>query len=102
MGDPRTKSRNIRLAGKKETPKHVGNFIDELDNLISEAERVNKMLLSEQYARLKTCCVSQTSERCVASDCMAWRWKPALTIDDGRQEVKTERGYCGMAGKPER
>ena len=34
---------------------------------------------------------------CIASDCMAWRWKSGQK----RGSVGTESfGYCGLAGKP--
>ena len=32
--------------------------------------------------------------RCIASQCMAWRW--GYEIDD----KKTKEGYCGLAGEP--
>jgi len=60
--------------------------------------------------------------RCIASQCMAWRWVVDRPIDqptvsdlealidepDGHVEIKPDgsvvsrtRGYCGLAGKPE-
>ena len=42
--------------------------------------------------------------KCIASECMAWRW----VIDDGMineaghgRTSAPEYGYCGLAGKPE-
>ena len=33
--------------------------------------------------------------RCIASECMAWRWNP-----EGHIPNKGKQGYCGLAGKP--
>ena len=81
------------------------------------------MLLSEQEAKTKWC-VRTNIMKCVASDCMGWRWAtttvtglanvppdantewapsgPKFTGDDGRELQRWElvRGYCGLAGKP--
>ena len=51
--------------------------------------------------------------RCIASDCMAWRWGEWAPTDvhtiteDGRPMVvqvedraRPTRGYCGLAGRP--
>ncbi len=36
---------------------------------------------------------------CIASDCMAWRWKEEPRPDD--EFAPSEgKGYCGLAGKP--
>jgi hypothetical protein len=35
-----------------------------------------------------------TETRCIASECMAWRWF-------GRGAARPDRGYCGLAGKAE-
>ncbi len=32
---------------------------------------------------------------CLASNCMMWRWE--ISLSEARP---TERGYCGLAGKP--
>jgi hypothetical protein len=41
---------------------------------------------------------------CIASKCMAWRWEKYLAVfeldPDLSAEVNTEKGYCGLAGKP--
>jgi hypothetical protein len=48
--------------------------------------------------------------RCLASDCMAWRWAPDIyRSPDGHawsarqtdEDVLEERGYCGLAGQME-
>ncbi len=36
------------------------------------------------------------SARCIADECMAWRWDMDPDSDDTNGEV----GYCGLAGKP--
>ena len=40
-------------------------------------------------ARNKWCCTHEI-EKCLADECMAWRWNYT--------EIKNE-GYCGLAGK---
>ena len=50
-----------------------------------------------------------SSARCVASECAMWRWaKDADWISRADKEfqrsgkrIEPERGYCGLAGKPE-
>ena len=51
--------------------------------------------------------VSERFSQCIAHRCMAWRWAPSLTVnrpnginEPRAQEVKKQRGYCGLAGKP--
>ena len=40
--------------------------------------------------------------RCIASDCMAWRWdKNSVKESSDRSSLVPVRGYCGIAGKPE-
>lgn len=44
--------------------------------------------------------------RCIASDCMAWRWemRTVSSPDQPPHEAysePTDRGYCGAFGKPE-
>lgn len=36
--------------------------------------------------------------RCIASDCMAWRWKD--TTNPYPEDRAQWGGYCGLAGKP--
>ena len=45
--------------------------------------------------------------RCIASDCMAWRWRQEFTGTISNEDggiagltIDTEIGYCGLAGKP--
>jgi hypothetical protein len=44
---------------------------------------------------------------CIASQCMAWRWRATLVPKDadkpftGPYVVKREQGFCGLAGKVE-
>lgn len=37
--------------------------------------------------------------RCIASDCMAWRWVPRNSPMTAPSDPR--RGYCGLAGKVE-
>ncbi len=63
------------------------------------------MILTEEEARTKWCPHDKTERynnfaahnRCIASDCMAWRWAKPIDEFDGTV-VRT--GYCGLAGKP--
>lgn len=57
----------------------------------------------------KTLAFSPTEPRpCIASACMAWRWRASLTVQrpqglatpGGGQTIKHERGFCGLAGEP--
>jgi hypothetical protein len=36
--------------------------------------------------------------RCIASECMAWRWEPIRGFSD--EEMTPFKGYCGLAGRP--
>jgi hypothetical protein len=66
--------------------------------------------ITEAYAKKKTCPFTLNSGQswgfCQASDCMAWRWQSALTVDNPSripgegQKITTHLGYCGLAGKP--
>ena len=39
---------------------------------------------------------------CRGTDCMAWRWSFTVLIKGTEMEFKkTNKGYCGLAGKPE-
>lgn len=44
--------------------------------------------------------------RCVGAHCMAWRWgDPAMNLPPNpdsyvSEDLKGNRGYCGLAGKP--
>ncbi len=45
--------------------------------------------------------------RCIASDCMAWRWKvgPPTKLEKAEYDetniVSEQRGFCGPAGAPQ-
>lgn len=38
--------------------------------------------------------------RCIASECMAWRWNTRNFEGIEIPDPNTKRGYCGLAGKP--
>lgn len=38
---------------------------------------------------------------CIASRCMAWRWKPLFGSDSYAAALPPTHGYCGLAGRPE-
>lgn len=68
------------------------------------------MNLTEQEAATRMCCrpsgkVLRDNGQCVASACMAWRWKTRgvyVTPEDGSEAHyvyhSTGRGFCGLAG----
>ena len=75
------------------------------------------MTLTEEEARKKWCpFVSMDGHNriipyggavhtahCIASECMAWRWRaePETTADPETTSILVrERGYCGLAGTP--
>lgn len=73
----------------------------------SGAEALAARCVTEQQARKKDCCVGgfTTSNRgkCVASDCMAWRWHYTNKSNRVGSYAGTENhnvGYCGRAGEP--
>ena len=39
--------------------------------------------------------------RCIASECMSWRWAKELTAEQVAKVDYEGRGYCGLAGKPD-
>lgn len=61
------------------------------------------MIFTEQDAKTKKCQetfnTNDTGDPCIASACMAWRWHLEKT-GDFETMVRTDRGYCGKAGKP--
>lgn len=72
-------------------------------------------MLTEDEAKGKDCFMSYPADyagRCAGSKCMAWRWGTPISQDrDGeffnpattpRDKDSTPRGYCGLAGKPEK
>ena len=38
--------------------------------------------------------------RCIASQCMAWRWLEPPGPQPADKFERDDRGYCGLAGKP--
>ena len=38
--------------------------------------------------------------RCIADECMAWRWVRVREFLGSESLVDTDKGYCGLAGKP--
>ena len=66
------------------------------------------MLFMEEAAKKKMCCRAYPQNvdiqmferagghRCIASDCMAWRWIKGYPSD-----TINKLGYCGLAGSPE-
>jgi hypothetical protein len=76
--------------------------------------------MTEDEAKTKVCCGSpvvvgpilaaafhsqsgspvKADTKCVASDCMAWRWKEGLDKDPKDGHFKKLFGYCGLAGPP--
>lgn len=38
--------------------------------------------------------------QCIASDCMAWRWRRRYADDKKDAEISHCTGYCGLGGKP--
>lgn len=38
--------------------------------------------------------------RCLGSDCMMWRWETEI-CPEKQEIVNSNKGYCGLAGKPE-
>lgn len=39
----------------------------------------------------------ERSFNCIASDCAMWRW--VTTLDSGTV-INTDKGYCGLGGRP--
>ena len=74
------------------------------------------MITTEAEAREKGCplvliptgsAAPQTHTKCIASDCMAWRWAPApyadkvtIKIPPDQSEATDRKGYCGAFGTP--
>lgn len=68
------------------------------------------MYLTEYEAQGKICCQDPHSS-CVASKCMGWRFEKLINYKPGSLKSDlpstpilvveyTEKGYCGLAGKP--
>lgn len=41
-----------------------------------------------------------SANRCIASECMAWRWQYRDEVTGEPQAMGQLRGYCGLGGKP--
>jgi hypothetical protein len=69
--------------------------------------------MTEDEAKTKACCKGSqfqvsTSGACIASECMAWRWKFVQTNKAPQHMAQwpqpepnyeqTDSGYCGLAG----
>lgn len=64
------------------------------------------MVITEKEALNKYCCGGcaahpQHIGKCLASECMAWRWVSKINDPEVRYEGSKEVrwGYCGLAGK---
>ena len=62
------------------------------------------MILTNKEAWKKWCHVvfanahtDDDSDRCIASECMAWRWE---WYDEDDPNEHSEMGFCGLAGNP--
>ena len=64
------------------------------------------MLLKEEEAGEKSCPFglvfpsSIETQKCGASECMMWRWE-FISASYPLPAKKGNRGYCGLAGRPE-
>jgi len=62
------------------------------------------MMTTEEEAKKKWCCAGMSSLesiKCLASECIAWRWSDTEGIDPALLKDPPGSGYCGMAGKVE-
>ena len=76
--------------------------------LMADEERVTTMQLTEEQARSKWCPMvrsenggrsdSTSQNRCIASNCMAWR-EYRISYSHGNSPIE-KHGYCGLAGQP--
>jgi len=69
------------------------------------------MLANEHGAKQKWChmTLGATRAKCLASECMAWRWAEFTPhvyenydqqVPEGKEKPEERRGYCGIAGLP--
>lgn len=66
------------------------------------------MTYTEEEAKEKWCpfkpivTEENRTHRCIASDCMAWRWiYPLRKGETEKDRASLDIGYCGLAGKVE-
>ena len=62
-----------------------------------------KIFMSETEAKGRYCPVGigSSNVRCVASECMAWRWEnwsASIKELDNVERWESSRGYCGLGG----
>jgi hypothetical protein len=65
--------------------------------------------LTEEEARTKWCLQTMAGgrgwEKCLTSNCMAWRWKarfgPATDNPENVTVLSPTHGYCGLAEAPQ-
>ena len=69
------------------------------------------MYTEEEASEIRCCVRLLNITYCISSKCMAWRWIYGKKIADSQPsehyivlentpcKVKTDRGYCGKAGK---
>lgn len=65
------------------------------------------MIVTEEEAKTPapsqlTTCNAPVPHNCIASACMAWRWRDLDTVTRGQAYAAGEdvKGYCGKAGTP--
>lgn len=59
--------------------------------------------LKPEEAKQKFCPyrVGLTLSNCVGDRCMSWRQQSVYTTPNGFTKEPTDKGYCGLAGKPD-
>jgi len=73
--------------------------------------------MTEEKAKTKWCCanmsfpievsvayqaapITEYTQKCQGSQCMAWRKMPMVNIPGGNHRMRPDGGYCGLASKP--
>lgn len=77
--------------------------------MMTEKEAIQRWCPHVRYGNAEGCNRNWTPEGagmmvcCIASGCMAWRWEmvPNPEPFDGPLNVQGDKGYCGLAGRPE-